>query len=338
MTGSTGYTGATGYTGPLGTGPTGMTGQTGPVGQSSILTMNPFISQLFGISPAITLWGNIDTNNSTVGGVLGLEYANGVFTNTTLTPFALQIEYNLQWDRSISGFTYVAINGRNYGYSQYNGRLISNNVPVILYPGASFFVYCQNSSTGVILQTASTITITSFSAGPRGATGPTGCTGTTGATGMGVRNSVFLQPIVITGTISSPVFTNFTTNQVSYRLIGDKWRISYQMGWLGGTDAGNGDYLISLPTGLLFHFGNQYDRAFTNPIFPADYSTIATSIIPGIGGIVGNTNWSTGCYIVPYNTSQFRLVVPFSGQLETWNSRSYGVNNGFLRIEFEIWY
>ena len=230
------------------------------------------------------------------------------------------------------------MNGVQYGYVQYNSMLVSNTVLIVLNPGASFAIYSQNSSDNITLQPTSMITITSFSAGPMGPTG------ITGSTGMGVRNSIIQNTITIGGTIANPVFGGITVQRASYRLLGDKWRVNYQMGWAGSSNAGNGDYLISLPAGLAFSIGGQYNQTFTGTIFPEDYSTIATAMIPANGGIIENFNWATSCYIVPYDATRFRLVLPYTyktelykTQLQTWNSTTYGVNNGLLNLEFEIW-
>jgi hypothetical protein len=339
-TGTTGPTGTTGYTGTIGpsgttgtTGPTGFgpTGPTGPVGQSALLTMTPQTIQTFSLASTFVLWGNIITNNSTNGGVGGLGYSNGIFINNTNSTFILEVQYNIEWNQSVSGYTYVSVNNVNYGYTQYNGRLITNNIIILVNPGSSFLVYCQNSSNNVVLLTTSTITITSISVGPIGPSG------STGNTGMGIRNSVLQNSIVISATEVAPVFSNIITQQVGFRLLGDHYRIKYRMGWGGGGNAGSGDYLISLPNNLTFHFNTLYNQPYTNVIFPADYSTLATAIIPALGGIVEPNNWATSCFVVPYNTTQFRIIIQNNNILTTWNSKSYGVNNSFFNLEFEIW-
>lgn len=88
---------------------------------------------------------------------------------------------------------------------------------------------------------------------------------------------------------------------------------------------------------MTFHFDTLYNQKYTNVIFPSDYSTLATAIIPALGGIVEFNNWGTSCFVVPYNATQFRLIIQHNNLLTTWNSTSYGVNNAFLNLEFEIW-
>jgi hypothetical protein len=302
-----------------------------------MVTMSPFTPQTISLNPTPILWGSVVPGNSTFGGIGGLQYINnGSFMNTTLIPFILEVQYSLYWNQSINGYTYLSMNGAQYGYTQYSGRLITNSVLIILHPNVSFNIFCQNSSDNIVLLSTSTITITSLSVGPMGPTG------ITGSTGFGVRNSVFQNRIIIDGIIAPPTFTNITVQQISYRLLGDKWRLTYKMGWAGSSNAGSGDYLVNLPTGISFNFNGPYDRAFTGRIFPADYSTIATATIPANGGIIESLNWSTSCYVIPYDSQRFRLVLPYKTQLyktqlQTWNSTTYGVNNALLSIEFEIW-
>jgi hypothetical protein len=164
--------------------------------------------------------------------------------------------------------------------------------------------------------------------------GPTGFTGTTG---MGVRSSLFQDSITIGATITAPVFNTITTQRISWRLIGDKWRLVYQMSWTGNGNAGSGDYLISLPVGFRFTLGGRYNNTYTGAINPANYSSIAGTLITSNGGIIENINWTTACYIIPYDITRFRLFLPYKTLLSTWSSTTYGVNAGLLNLEFEIW-
>ena len=302
------------------------------MGESFIVSMNPFVPQTFTSISTPVLWGSVNQSNSTYGGIGGLQYnANGSFTNTTYSKFILEVQYNLQWNTAVNGITYINVNGTNYGFSPYNSLYVTNTCIFVLNPNAIFSIYCQNSSSGVILQTASNIAITTFAAGPMGPMGPTGYTG------MGVRNNIVQNTITIGGTISAPVFTGIRIQQLGYRLIGDKLRITYKMGWQGGSNAGNGDYLISLPNGISFNIGGQYNAVYTGTIFPGDLSTVANALIPALGGIIERINWSTSCYVVPYNSTKFRLVLPYNGLLQTWSSTTFGVNNAAFTLEVEIW-
>ena len=317
------------WTGPTGT--RGLTGPTGPIAQSTMISMNPFISQTFDLTSTRIQWGSINAN-STDGGINGLVYnPDGSFTNQSSGIIILEVQYNLKWNQLVSGITYVTSNNINYGYTQYNTPYVTNTVLIVLNPYSSMSVYCQNSSSGLVLQTPSNITISTLSVGP---IGPTGLTG---YTGMGVKNSIIQNTITIRGTISNPVFTGIRIQQLGYRLIGDKLRVIYKMGWQGGSSAGNGDYLISLPNGISFNIGGQYNAVYTGPIFPGDLSTVANALIPALGGIIERINWATSCYVVPYNATQFRLVLPYNGSLQTWNSTTYGVNNATFNLEVEIW-
>jgi hypothetical protein len=153
---------------------------------------------------------------------------------------------------------------------------------------------------------------------------------------MGIRTSIVQNSVTIQGTTSNPTFGTPLTQQISYRLLGDKYRITYQFGWSAGGSAGSGDYLITLPSGLSFHTGGQYNQTYaTVPFVLADCFSLA--MIPAVGGIVQSANWSTSCFVVPYDSTRFRLVVPYSGSLTTWSNTSYGVTAGLFSVDFEIW-
>jgi hypothetical protein len=125
---------------------------------------------------------------------------------------------------------------------------------------------------------------------------------------------------------------------VSYRVIGDKYKITYKMGWTSGT-AGSGDYLISLPTGLTFHDRIGYNQVYAGTLWSPNYASMAPYLIAAMGGIVQSGSWSTSCYVIPYSNNKFRLILANNAgnSLTTWNNNSYGVINGLLNLDFEMW-
>ncbi len=184
--------------------------------------------------------------------------------------------------------------------------------------------------------------------GPTGASGAVGSTGATGpqgpigATGSGISNSVIQTTINITGTISGPTFSSKSIEQVSYRLIGDKYRVSYRLGWGSGT-SGSGQYLVQLPTGLSFNTSIGYNQNYTGTIWgtsPYTISPFASYFIPAIGGIVQTTQWNGACYVMPYDSTRFRVVFDNNNtnSLNVWGSSWYITSTDSLfSIEFEIW-
>jgi hypothetical protein len=87
---------------------------------------------------------------------------------------AIELQYSLIWNASTIGATYVLVNATQYALTQYSSTVFANSATFLLGPSQTFAVYAANSSTGAILQTSSTIVITSLVAGPQGATGATG--------------------------------------------------------------------------------------------------------------------------------------------------------------------
>jgi hypothetical protein len=129
-----------------------------------------------------------------------------------------------------------------------------------------------------------------------------------------------------------------TFEQVSYSRIGDRYRIRYRLGWNIGS-SGSGDYLIQLPTGLTFNTGASYNPLFTSFFIPNTVSPFAPYFIPVTGGVIQSSTWSSAAYVMPYSSTQFRLVV-FVGNniIDTWNVNNYSLGTeGILQLEFEIW-
>jgi len=141
-----------------------------------MLTQNPTTTQTFSTTATTAvLWGTTVAANSI--GSIGLVYAAGAYTNSTLTPLAIGVNYNLVWNISTTGITYINVAGTSYGVTQYSCNVFSNSATFLLGAGQSFTVYDQNSSTGAVLQTSSTIVITGLTVGPQGPTGAIGATG-----------------------------------------------------------------------------------------------------------------------------------------------------------------
>ena len=160
--------------------------------------------------------------------------------------------------------------------------------------------------------------------------------GATGPAGVGVSNSTF-STTTITATTTNPT-VNFTNNQVTYRQIGDKYRVCYKLGWSAST-AGSGDYLIALPAGLTFNTGAGYNPAWTAAPWPT-VNVMSPYNIPCVGSVVYSSNWSNACFVVPYNRTSFRFLTTNNSinSFIMWSSSWYSLTNeGLLNIEFEMW-
>jgi hypothetical protein len=109
-----------------------------------------------------------------------LTYSGGSYTNSTSATLAVEVQYNLIWNNSVSGATYINVNGIIYSLTQFNSYVMTNSGTFLLPAGQSFTIYNQNSSSGLILQTSSSIVITILAVGPQGPTGPTTATNIAG--------------------------------------------------------------------------------------------------------------------------------------------------------------
>jgi hypothetical protein len=168
------------------------------------------------------------SGNST--GTTGISYigAQGSFQNTTSATLAVEVQYNLIWNNSVAGSTYINVGaqgaqGANYSLTQYNSYVMTNSGTFLLPAGYFFTIYAKNSSSGIILQPTSSIVITVLTAGqgPQGATGPAGGGGSiTIASGtnitastVGSTTTINLQaPLTSTLNVGSQNITTTTTN------------------------------------------------------------------------------------------------------------------------------
>ena len=144
-------------------------------------------------------------------------------------------------------------------------------------------------------------------------------------------------PITIGATITAPTKGPTSIDYVKYRnIVGKEYEIEYNyLQTSGGTSAGNGDYLISLPSGLQFDFTYPGQTAYTGA---AGYDAIKNRIASSNGDMLlpGYHNSAT---VIPYNTTQFRIHLNNWGSLG-WYFFRYGAYtlseaNGF-KINFRI--
>ena len=105
-----------------------------------------------------------------------------------------------------------------------------------------------------------------------------------------------------------------------------------------GTGAGSGDYLVNLPSGVLFKTTTNYNPTYTGAIWSPTISAMAPYYIPAVGGIVQSGIWNGLAFVVPYTSSSFRLAIDAGGSFNFWGSGHYAATvNSLLGIDFEIW-
>lgn len=112
--------------------------------------------------------------------------------------------------------------------------------------------------------------------------------------------------------------------------------ITLQLGYEGAS-AGSGDYLFSLPTGITFNTNAGYNPIYTGAIWSPTVSSMAPYLIPMQGGIVYSGVWSHLAFVVPYSSTQYRIIFGYGGSLSFWSSGFFAfVVNTSMTGNFDI--
>jgi len=147
-----------------------------------------------------------------------------------------------------------------------------------------------------------------------------------------------IQSVGISAVTTAPTLpTNTTTNAILYKQLGPKThsvRGSIAIpSSLTGNNIGNGDYLLTLPNGLRFDTSVVGQAVYTGDNLANSATFILRSIpasfasaILTAGGTV-TQGWPIG--IVPYSTTQYRVVLPIQGSgVRCWGSTWFQFVNG----------
>ena len=143
-------------------------------------------------------------------------------------------------------------------------------------------------------------------------------------------------PITIGATITAPTKGPTSIDYVKYRnIVGKEYEIEYNYLQTSAGSGGNGEYLISLPSGLQFDFTYPGQVAYTGA---EGYDAIKNRITSSTGDIL-LPGYHNSITIVPYNATQFRVHLNNWGSLG-WYFFRYGAytmssSNGF-KINFRI--
>jgi len=177
-------------------------------------------------------------------------------------------------------------------------------------------------------------------AGQDGKDGAQGEQGVAGVAGTGVGNTIVQNSITIGATTTAPTTGTRTVQRIESQTVGDKFRLTYKLGYAAGSNAGSGHYLLTLPTGVTFN--TTYDPLYNGANeWTGDVHGQAPNLIVASGGIVIPGGWSNQIAVVPYDSTRFRLLVTYNGnqgQYNYWGSGFYfAASNTSLNIQFEIW-
>ena len=104
-----------------------------------------------------------------------------------------------------------------------------------------------------------------------------------------------------------------------------------------GLGVGSGDYLISLPAGITFNTNVGYNPTYTGISWSPTVASMAPYLIPMQGGIVFAGAWSHLAFVVPYSSTQYRILFAYGSNLGFWNSGFFAFNiNTAMTGTFDI--
>ena len=156
-------------------------------------------------------------------------------------------------------------------------------------------------------------------------------------TKIGNNGSISSNTITISATVTAPTSGTRTIDKTFAVDNGATRRITLQLGYVGSA-AGSGDYLFSLPTGITFNTNAGYNPIFTGTLYSPSYSAMAPSIIPISGVITQNGAWNQYMFVVPYSSTQYRIVIGYGGTITFMNSGWFATSvNTLLSGTFDIW-
>ena len=137
-----------------------------------------------------------------------------------------------------------------------------------------------------------------------------------------------IQSVGWNATTTAPTVGTVSKNNIKYRNIGGKnWEVYLTYGGITGGSVGSGDYLFTLPGGLLFDNTipgqSLYQiRVGEDSPAPGVFSVPSTGLISN-GTVIGQT------YAVPYLQNIFRIFTTTYGTgNRCWGSGFYGIDSG----------
>jgi hypothetical protein len=128
-------------------------------------------------------------------------------------------------------------------------------------------------------------------------------------------------PVVISAVTTAPTKGLTPVDFVRYRKISpNEYAVQVMLSQTSAGTAGSGDYLFTLPGGLEFDLASPGQRINTAAHSPA----IQGFALPGgVSGTVGLDVNSTNILIVPYSTTQFRVMTTFQSSSPASNQRGF---------------
>jgi hypothetical protein len=150
-----------------------------------------------------------------------------------------------------------------------------------------------------------------------------------------------IQSVGWSATTTAPTIGTTTLNDYSYKQIGSKtWRcqLAFSAGGSStGANNGSGDYLFTLPNGLQFNTSIAGQAAYSADVGRSIWDWPGLWLSSSTGSI---TNLAQGglLYVVPYSSTQFRLIhvgIAGVGSVIPYASGYYGVGSNISwRVTF----
>ncbi len=135
--------------------------------------------------------------------------------------------------------------------------------------------------------------------------------------------------VTVSATVTAPTSGTRTVDRTYAVDNGATKRITLQLGF-AGESAGSGDYLFSLPTGITFNTNPGFNPVFTGSLWSPSISAMAPSAIPISGVITVSGAWNQYMFVVPYSSTQYRIVIGFSNVISFWNSGWFAFSTNLL--------
>jgi hypothetical protein len=150
-----------------------------------------------------------------------------------------------------------------------------------------------------------------------------------------------IQSVGWSATTTAPTIGTTAINDYSYKQIGAKtWKcqLTYSAGGSStGANIGSGDYLFTLPNGLQFNTSTAGQETYTDLVGSSTWYWPGRWLSNSSGSIT-NLNQGGLLYVVPYSSTQFRLIhvgIAGVGAVIPYASGYYGVGaNISWRVTF----
>jgi hypothetical protein len=150
-----------------------------------------------------------------------------------------------------------------------------------------------------------------------------------------------IQSVGWSATTTAPTIGTTAVNDYSYKQIGAKtWKcqLTYSAGSSStGANNGSGDYLFSLPNGLQFNTSIAGQNAVSDNVGAGNWTWPGVWLSSSSGSIT-NINQGGLLYVVPYSSTQFRLIhvgIAGIGYVIPYQSGYYGVGSNISwRVTF----